>query len=98
MPRLPRTLFNEVGGLFHDEERVCPGRIKTIKEGQMFIISPVPLHELAESCKLLCKSFWSLSQFFTLDRRDEESEPEDDDQEKIILKKRPRTSLDQTKK
>ncbi len=84
MPRLPRTLFNEVGGLFHDEERVCPGRIKTIKEGQMFIISPVPLHELSGSCKLLCKSFWSLRMFFTLDRRVEESEDEVDDQEKII--------------
>ena len=91
MPRLHRTLFNDVGGLFHDEERVCPGRIKTIKEGQMFIISPVPLNELAESCKLLCKSLWSLSQFFTLDRHDEDSEPEDDAQIKISLpNKRPR--------
>jgi hypothetical protein len=92
-------LFNEVGGLFHDEERVCSGSIKTIKEGQMFIISSVPLHELPESCKSICKSFWSLSQFFTLDRRDEESEPEDDAQIKISLpKKRSRTSLDQSKK
>jgi hypothetical protein len=46
MPRLPRTLFNEVGGLFHDEKKDCPKRVKTIKEGQIFIISPVPLHEL----------------------------------------------------
>ena len=88
MPRLPRTLFNEVGGLFHDEERVCPGRIKTIKEGQMFIISPVPLHELPESCKSICKSFsssfLSLTLFFTLDRRVEESDDEVDDQEKIL--------------
>ena len=88
MPRLHRTLFNEVGGLFHDKERVCPGRIKTIKEGQMFIISPVPLHELPESCKSICKSFsssfLSLTLFFTLSTLDEDSEDEVDDQEKIL--------------
>jgi hypothetical protein len=88
MPRLPRTLFNEVGGLFHDEERVCPGRIKTIKEGQMFIISPVPLHELPESCKSICKSFsksfTSLTLFFTLSTLVEESEDEEEQNNMIL--------------
>jgi virulence-associated protein VagC len=81
-----------VGGTFHDEKDIKfagipPRKVKTIKEGQMFIISPVPLHELPESCKSLCKSFSkSFTSLFTLSTLVEESEPEADEQEDMILR------------
>jgi len=85
-----------VGGIFHDEKKdiltfagIPPRKVKTIKVGQMFIISPVPLHELSESCKSISKSFsksfTSLTLFFTLSTLVEESEPEADEQEDMIL-------------
>ena len=84
-----------MGGIFHDEKKdiltfvgIPPRKVKTIKEGQMFIISPVPLHELPESCKSICKSFsksfTSLTLFFTLSTLVEESEDEEEQNNMIL--------------
>jgi hypothetical protein len=54
--------LNEVHTTFVDDSEDCPNNVKTIKQGQIFLISSSVINELPSSFTSICEAFRSIVQ------------------------------------